>query len=531
MLQTTLAGVANVTGSRGLAKKGFAFLLPVAICLLYLITAYKSFPVMDDGYLSLVVKERGIEGIPQYHSDRLLVGWIFFQMAHLCGRHFWLATMLMTFLLWIVLGEESVLLWQITFPEKKDYAPLIACLTVSPIVLQVQITTVASMEGLMSTVIGYFSLLLLYKWVHRGPFLLLPSALAGLAVGELLTEYTVPVAAVITVILLYQMKKTDLALSYRIRCSALSVAAVTFVSYAVYLGTSHFSRPRTNPTLVINTGLLLNFPFGLILRIWHATLGAYATAAGNFFVNMGSKSSILAAVFGCTTAATCLFLIGKAPASEPIPKRKLLMLFVALLAGLTPVTLMRPFPGSPPMYTLQNGFDSRFFIPVMPIAAVLTIASVLTIVRRQFQRVAVGILAGLCGAVVFNTCWTSYKEQQLMAKLGRSLEPYVSSGQNFTAAVLSGHEYCMVDTSCTAKATVSYSASLSRKSWICLKQEGVKLFGPRSKCSQDLEIHTAHPLVKRDGPLSNLLWIETVDYDNFSLQPYCVSRISGTTPK
>ena len=174
----------------------------VLICVPLTIGAIWAFPIWDDAWFWLLLKENGTGIIAATWIDRPVMATLWSLLAT-SEPAFWHASFVAQALLWPTLGLISALLWTYLFPNLRRYAMVVGCVTVAPIISKVQMVTAnIALAHLLSVVLSYGAFLLLLRFVMAdGRFgraaLGLSLPILGLAI--LLTEYALPVVIVMVI--------------------------------------------------------------------------------------------------------------------------------------------------------------------------------------------------------------------------------------------------------------------------------------------------------------------------------------------
>jgi hypothetical protein len=217
------------------------------ICVPLTLGALWAFPIWDDAWIWLLIKERGTAAITTTWIDRPVMATIWSLLAT-TEPAFWRAALVAQALLWPTLGIFSAILWTILFPHLRQYAMVVACMTIAPIVCKVQMVTAnIALAHLLSVVPSYGAFLLLLRFVRadgRFGWTALGLSLPMLGFGILVTEYALPVVIVIaTFFLWYAWRARDPATRARawraILCSTLTAGA----AYAIFFPHGGFQCP------------------------------------------------------------------------------------------------------------------------------------------------------------------------------------------------------------------------------------------------------------------------------------------------
>jgi hypothetical protein len=372
-----------------------------------------------------------------------------------------------------------------------------------------------SLLGLTSAVLGYAGIELGGAYVQRGRGLALAAACVLLASAVLFSEYGVPVALAGAVLIgAGSGRQTD---GSRWRRGAAAFAVTAVAAFAIYhvVGDSS-ARARVDPLRpVLYPERLADAPLDLLTRAWQVVVGAYGEGASELRVSWDTKSSLIAVAAGCALAAT---LIGIARPSQtpetprPEDRKPLVLALAALAFGLAPVALMQAYE--------PTAFASRFHLPVLPIAAVLTVSLALSMSRPRFQVVAIAVLGLLAGVATVRQAWNGWRRQEMMASIGAGVRPLVRATDGLTVVVLTGEKACPWDYACTAEATARWTAEEGRSVWFSPARELPFDLDRESVCSGSVVLDASVRSIRRTGRVGQVLWVD-VRPDGFRLWPYC----------
>ena len=494
-------------------------LLPVLLVALPLAYgSFRAFPLYDDGWMSMLIRESGLSALAGSVPDRPVFGILLTSLASL-GTGAKPLFVIVTSLLWIALAWATGALWRSLVPELGRFAPAAACMAIAPIVATCQLTTVVTSLQIVPCALGYLAVLLLLRFIDiGGPARLVLAALA-IAGGALFSEYILPVSAVGFVLLLPPACSANeppkRALAARQALLVLSFATV--IGYLLFLWASDTGyRPTVSPTVA--TATLTRNPLGIGLNLmngtWRSVLGAYGAAISELAVYLDSKSTVLAAFYGLLSAAALTFACkrGFEQSSEASAKgRSAFLLVAATAAGLLPVALMN-------RSTVMLGFGSRFLIPILPIAAVATLSILLHASNVRARWAVVGMVGLISGNAALMLVHSALQEHQLMTAIGQRLKSYVEMNSGYTAAVVDRNG---IDYEFTAKSTLGWGVASEKRFWLFDENTGRKVLGARQACNSPATIAVDQRRVARSGPLSQLIWVETRDFKVVSVEPYC----------
>jgi hypothetical protein len=503
-------------------------------CLIFTIAAVVSFPEADDGVLALTINELGSKGIVKAHSDYLVSAWFWRFLLDACGVYFWPMMMLLNGLLWCCVGLEAAYLWVRVFPEHHGFTPLAGCLAIAPIVVRVQTTAVTiGSTVVFAVVIGYFSLFLFLRCLERhyrgGRYGI---AVILLAAAVFLGDYGLSIGLTVFALLIgIGMSNDHRGVEARYRRTAWTALAITAVTHCFYLIVLHYTS--TSATIPAQHNNLLRrlegFPFSFVSALWHVVVGAYGTFLGDFSLSWGSKTLLISLLFGILLAFVLRGSLANETTEALNSGNRVRTIFLALLSGLAPLVFNHPF-WTETALPRESEAASRFFIPVMPVAACLTLSIVLRIVRARFRLLVAYVLGLLIGYSLLNQVWTGFRRQHLLSGIGTALKSYVAPGGGEVVGVLSTEDLCFADFSCTAKASSGWSSDLTKSFWLYKPSEAVRTLGTRKNCTGVTVLHAGIRAVRRIGPITNIVWVQMAG-DRFTLEPYCLAGTGVTASR
>jgi hypothetical protein len=496
----------------------------VLICTTLAVGAFLSFPLYDDGWMALVLRESGRHSLAQHMADRPVLGFLLEWISSFGAANRFIFV-LVNAVLWLAFAIESGMLFRKLFPELKDYAIVPACLTLAPIVLQTQLATaLVAIPANLATILGYTGILLLLPHNHEDrptrP-LLLGIAAALAASGVALSEYGVATNLVGCVILIgVASTVSDRTARHKLFFRAAWLFSLTGAVYLLFAKTADFSvRPDVAPAHMLRRGVgkLMEVPFDLIAGTWHALIGAYATALGTITLAWNSKSTIVGILFGFLTAFLVYLGVQNRRAAglagdrlERFPSR-LVVLLAAILFGLLPFSLMG-------RATTLMEFGSRFRIPIMPVAATATIAFALYVVRPSLRWIPVAMLAFIVGYASWISTYTSIEQTRAISAVQGALKPYVAQTDGYTVAVVPFKRF---ETELTADITSTWSLDLEKRLWVVAEDPAQIQFGDRRTCLPISVLNIQVRGLTRSGKLDQLLWVEAPLGKSILIEPYC----------
>ena len=501
--------------------------LRVAILLLISVTlavgAFLAFPLYDDGWLALIIRESGPHALSQYMGDRPLFGLLLESVASFgAANKFVFVTI--NALLWLVFAFESELLFRKLFPELRNYSIVASCLTLAPIVIETQLSTaLVVLPANLAAILSYAAILILLESdrpEESRPFrLVLAAALA--ASGVALSEYGVASNLVGAVVLV----GTGLMCSVRAERRKLSIraallCALTAVSYVLFAKTANFNaRPDVAPAHALQRGMSkwLEIPFDVFSGAWHAVVGAYASALGNIILAWDSKSTILAGLFGILVAVLLCVAVQNSHArasDDDSPAtffRRFSVLVFAIFAGLLPFSVMG-------RATTLSEFGSRFRIPIMPVAAAATVYLALHLVRLSFRWVPVMLLGFAVGYVSWISAYSAVERSRAIAAIQGSLRPYVEQSAGYTVAVVPFERF---ETESTANIASTWPVEVEKKLWVIAQEPASLQFGSRRACRPPAALDVNVRGLTRSGKLDQILWVDARPGKPVVVEPYC----------
>jgi hypothetical protein len=518
----------------------------VLICVPLTIGAIWAFPIWDDGWLWLLLKENGAGMIAASMADRPVIATLWSLLA--TSEHaFWHASFVAQALLWPIFGIMSALLWTRLFPDLRQYAMVVGCVTVAPIISKVQMVTAnIALGALLSVVLTYGAFLLLLRFVMADGRLgraALGLSLPILGLGILLMEYALAVVmAMVIMFWWYAWRAPDPDTRVRawraIFFSILTAGAAyaTFFIIADFTARPGWARNSASPLFVFTLGKahLARFPFNLVEGIWRSVAGGFVSSLGQ--VTLTSKLGIIAAAYGALVAG--LLFYGSrnprpnatSPSGNTISQRDILAPALALVAGLLPSVAMARIPWNP-----GDGMSSRFELPLLPITVALIVLISLGLVRQRFWAVPILLFGFVAGNATFTEVWSTIRERQQMSAFGASLQAHISSEDGHTMAAVVLPERSLGPQrpyELTARLAATWPQELRAKffafrfggfppKWRS-DLEAEALFGSRGDCKLRRETEIRIRFVTRVGPINQLIWVKPHTDGSISVEPYCI---------
>jgi len=521
------------TGRRDVApSSALAFLVALLV-----VGAWRAFPLWDDAWLWLLLDERGPGAVAASFADRPVNGALWGLLARAPGG-LWPAAFLAQALLWLLFGLFAARLWVGLFPGSRRLAWLVACLTVAPIWTKVQLVTVnVGLASLPPVVLGYAALLSLVAFVRHGGRRGAWRAVAGaglLAAGVLYQEYAVAVAAVALVLIAPLLWPSR---SAGVRCRAAwalaAVATVTAGAYLLFVRLADFGvRQDTDPAVALRTGrAVLVLPLEIAGALWRGAAGSPVSTAAE----LADLSTLPLLGLGLGALLAILLLLGARDRADPgaaVPSPRALgevsLLLAATLAGLAPIVAMGRVPWDP-----GDGMTTRFALPVLPILAALVVRSAECLLPRRGWPALVVVGAVLAGGSSVLEVGRSVGERRLLGRLGGALETRVARNAGLTIAVVELPERSLGPRrqwELAVRLAADWPASVRRRFWayrlgggppLYYKEEATRVFGPRTSCRPPRRWKTGVRLVRREGPVSELLRVAPGPDGAAEIGPYC----------
>ena len=497
------------------------------ICVTLSVGAFRCFPLYDDGWMAMALRESGPRFLAQHLGDRPLFGFLLERLASF-GPANKLVFVILNAVLWLVFAIESHILFRELFPELKDYAIVAACLTLAPIVLQTQLSTAdVVIPTNLATIFGYASILVLLGRGHAGKPkrpLLLGIAAASAALGVALSEYGVDTNLVGCAILIgVALASSSREARRRLFISAVWLFGLTVVAYLIFAKTADFSaRPDISPSQMAHRGEAkwLEVPFDVVAGAWHALIGAYSAALGAVTLAWDSKSTLVGILCGLLMVVLLSLAIQSrrtraTPEDHPVRLAyRVAVLLPSVLVGLVPFRVM----GRP---TTLLEFGSRFRIPIMPVAAAITLVLILSLVRPALRWIPVAVFGLLIGYASWTFTYKAVQQSRSIAALAAALKPYVAHVSGYTVAIVPFNRF---EIELTANISSTWPVDLEKRLWVVGEEPARIEFGNRSTCRPGaaLDIHVRG--LTRAGKLDELLWVEAPPGRPVSIEPYCLTQ-------
>jgi hypothetical protein len=525
-----------------LSRASASILALVLICVPLTIGAIWSFPIWDDAWFWLLLDANGTGAITTTWVDRpgMATVWSLFATTE---PAFWRASLVAQALLWPTLAIFSAILWTMLFPHLRQYAMVVGCITVAPIISKVQMVTAnVALAHLLSVVLSYGAFLLLLHFVladGRFGWVALGLGMLMLGFGILVTEYALPVAIVmVTFFSWHAWRGSDPATRVRAWRAILCSTLVAGTAYAIFFVMADFTvrRGTVSPFYIFTLGKahLAHLPFKLVQGIWQSIIGHFVNSMGDITLN--SRLGVMAVAYGALVAGLLFYgcrnprYIAASPTTDTISSRDVLPLAAAFVVGILPAVAMDRIPWNP-----IDGMSSRFELPLLPITVALIMLISLSLVRRRLWAVPILLFGFVAGNATFTEVWSAIRERQEMSALGATLQPYVASKDGYTVAAVVLPERSLGprrDYEIVARLAATWPSELRQRFWAFRfggirpfyrpEYEAEAKFGSRGDCTPPREFKFEVRHVTREGPLDQLIWVSRNSDGSISVEPYCI---------
>lgn len=473
--------------------------------------AWAGFPVNDDAYLVLFLRETGVGSLAEAHPARPIYGILLEGVAGLVGLHR-APYVGIGIAFWALLAWQTNRLSRRLFPQQTTFGALAALLILAPILVSTQYTTVTTLiPANLPVSLSLAALLIcLREGSERRPGAL-AAAMCFVAAAGTISEYGIATC----------MAAAALLWMLRRRRAAVFLSLGAAAGYLVFRAVGDLSvRPKQLPSEQL--GKFFSNPltgvFRLVEGVWSCLLGAYGTAAGAVRIDSESRSTILAALVGLAAAILIgrLCRLRRTAEAEEGAGTVFLGLALAVAAGLLPVVLANRSPVS------TDPYESRYLLPVLPFAVITTAYGLHRVAVPRFRPWAAAILAFLAGYGAVTGAFGARNEQRRMEELGRALQPLVRASSGITVAVCPDRER-LDGADMTPKVTWRWTDAEARRAWVMPLNEARPLFGTRASCRDTDRIDLPRYLLstRRVGPLSHLVWVPMDAGFRSGIEPYC----------
>jgi hypothetical protein len=472
--------------------------------------AWSGFPVFDDAYLVLFVREAGVDELVRRHSHRPVFGWLLAPLAHAFHAHP-AGYVLVSGLVWIALAWLTWRLADRLFPQDRTCGPMAATLSLAPLVVLTHYTTVTTvLPANLPVCLSLVALDLGLSKRGDRPIVLAASALLAM-LAAVISEYGVA-AAFAGAVLLFALKH---------RRSALALLIGLVFGYAVFRAIGRVElRPRQVASAVLPD--VLTHPLGLVYRLlagyFYALVGGIAGATSKILTFKMFRDAAAPMLFGLACASAMLgFLRRPSARPSPLEPRAVFALALAIAAAMFPVSLA----GQP--LVAPDAYVSRYLVPALPFASIGTVLLVRGIVAEPFRRWVNAFLVFVAGYTVVCGALEVRARQRRFTEVGDLLHSIVMSSSGIAVAIVPDNNLDSSDL--TPKATVHWEDALLTRAWVAPDSEALDLFGSPHACRNSTRIDAAGGLLggERHGPVARIVRLPTF-WDLKSplrVEPYC----------
>jgi hypothetical protein len=501
--------------------------------------AWWAFPIGDDGWLWLLLKEQGAGAIVQSFNDRPVNARLWALLA-VSEDSLFGAAMVAQAVLWPVLGVLSALLWRRLFPDLTRYAWLVASASIAPFVTKVHMVAAnVALGPLPPVVLAYGALLLVLRFVaapgRAGSAALLLSV-PMLMLAVLIQEYALPVVLVGIVLLAAGLRRAGDGASRARTAVAIAVATLTAgAAYAVYLGLADpAARSDVNPSYALKLGSPGWLPVHLVVAMWQAVIGGFARSLAEV-----AEWRLVRAVgvgYGMVLAGLLVHASRPSPDSSERGEgtalgRDVLLLSIATGMGLFPVIAMGRIAWDP-----GDGLASRFGLPVLPVLAGLVVRGAIGMVAPRFWVVPVVLIGLVAGSTTITDTWSAVRERRTVAAMSAALQTKAAQADGLTVAVVALPERALGPRrqwELTARLTANWTPDIRGRFWayrmgggppLHYQEEATRVFGPRERCTRPERLERTIRLVHRSGGVGQLLYVAPDGEGSFLIEPYCLAE-------
>jgi hypothetical protein len=358
------------------------------------LAAARIYPTWDDGRLMLAIQESGSQAIWVNFGNRPLAA--LFYVFLLNHQAFLPVGIFLHWITWFGMGLVTIRFWRLMFPAHARFALLPALLSVAPILGKVQfvLLTIPSID-LLGPVLSFLAIfILLWEQPTRLRQIIVgATALALTALSILISEYSVVTAAIGFVLICAKAIDGRTERKRERQVMAALVAVCASISYSVFLWLTKASgREAFRPSHILELPgwRLRGIPFRLLSGIWRGAIGGLLESLGSITLN--SKVALLSFGCGVVVSGLVVLAIHKREVVEftlQQDRLSIITLLVAVLVALIPVVLMDR--------TLETKWDSRFWLPVIPVLSSLSVYILFYVLKARLYilvPVLCGFLAG-----------------------------------------------------------------------------------------------------------------------------------------
>ncbi len=359
----------------------YSILLLTGFVTLLTVAAVHIYPTWDDGRILVLIGESGLAAIQTNYGDRPIFA---FLLTTLFNHHLLFPVgILFHWFSWVAMGLITMHLWRLMFPSYSKLALLPALLSVAPVLCKVQFVLLTivflCLLGPVLTFLGTFLLLRDYSSGKRRT-LAIVSGLSLIMFSVLLSQYSISAAAIGFVLLIAKAIRNKKAGRHQTMIVTL-LFAVGVVSAFLVFSQIATTSPEFRPSFALQSFRTIELaPFRLVSALYQGTIGVFLQALGG--VTLASKRAVSGFISGLTMCGlvAALYRTGGNDISFRDHWPSVITLLVAAIPALIPLVLMDRTPGP--------GWDSRFWLPLLPVLSTLTVFGLLYVVRRRLWLLA-----------------------------------------------------------------------------------------------------------------------------------------------
>ncbi|MGH9379805.1 MAG: hypothetical protein ACRD2Z_04230 [Thermoanaerobaculia bacterium] len=523
-------------GDRSTTRRVAGAAAVLVLCAPFVYGAIGAFPIWDDAWLWLLLREQGVDAVMPSHPDRPVNAALWEWLAAR-GALFPVGFVAQA-IFWPLLGGITALLWTKLFPLRRRFAALAACLAVAPFATQIHMVTVTvALASLLPVLLAYAAVLLAWRYVARGSWTALLAALPVLTVGVLVQEYALVAGFVGLVLMSSQLLGTP-EIRRRALVAIPVLAVANIAAYVLYLAVGEpESRPEAQPQYALRMrDQVADLASRLAIAVWRGLGGGLADATRDLFAGLGQMpvGVLLGALLsGVIVGAFLLYSLGRASTrrDEHGPRglwSRDVALLVGLAIGILPILLMDRIPWDP-----ADGMSSRFGLPVVPVIAVILTRCVGLLERFRLAAVAVALLALVAGGTAVTDAHRAVEERELMTELGEVIRPHVARHERMMVVVVPQPSRGMGPSrpwELVARLSADWPQRLGNRLWAHpygdpmperYNHDARRKFGPRDNCRFPGRLRRHVRLLQRRGCVHTLAWLGTEADGSIDFEPYC----------
>lgn len=511
-------------------------MLAVLAAVLTLVAAVTR-PVWDDGWLELLQSSGG--NIWENMLERPLRGLVWASL----DSHglLWSSTYVIHSAGWFCMGLVTELLWLRLFPRLRCLALAAGCLAMAPVLCETQfILITTTLDYLPSILIVYVAFLSFFfaGLTKRGPNWkrgLSAVTVALIFPACLISEYPVPAVCACGVLGWLCTTRMDLARRKRI-LGICVFFAVGLLGYSLFWSLTDASiRPNVRPEKAL-LGSSLGYrakvaAARLPSAVWRISFGKLLEETGRVKLQpswrgVGVVGVGLVSAIALTLASRRKRTEGGGEEDPGAPSwRDAWPLLLALSVGVAPVVLLRG--------NVDHGVATRFWLPVLPVAACLTTFILFKLLSQWRAWTVIALVGFMVGYSLAAKARLEVETVMDVRKWGKEVRKHLST-KGITVCVFladdSASRLAAADYELTARLTESWPQEDRNRFWAFSSVHEMKdscdIVWPGS--SRYPEIHRSVRGVVRAGPVSKFIWVLVRDKGLLEFHPATLDRSLGT---